>query len=89
MQKILVMSQSFEDEQAALDLLEASGFAFDVIRMDARRDWSEENLMKAMQGYTALIAGGDFKITKKMVASSSKLEAVSLNCTGLVPYRGG
>jgi D-3-phosphoglycerate dehydrogenase len=83
MDRILAMSQTFESEPPAIDALKAGGIPFDVVPIEERRSWGEQDLARALEGYTGLIAGGDFPITAAMVEACPSLKAVSLNCTGV------
>ena len=83
MDRILALSQTFESEPPAIQALEAGGIPFDVVPISERRSWGEQELARALRGYTGLIAGGDFPITGELIEACPELKAVSLNCTGV------
>ena len=78
--RIIALSGTFETELAAVAALRRVGFEPEVVPLPERKAWTEDDYVRRISGFDALIAGADFPITAKILESG--LKAVSLNCTG-------
>lgn len=86
MNKVLILSFSFEQEEEAFQALTDAGYEPVVWRSAERADASDEDLITYYQAMeekpVAIIMGADFHITEEFLAQTEGLKCISLNCAG-------
>lgn len=80
--KVLVVSSTFETEPEALETLINAGLNVICVPILERENWEEADFISAIKDVDALVLGGEYEITEKVIASANKLKVISLNCTG-------
>lgn len=80
--KVLVASSTFETELDAMEKLINAGFNVICVPISERKKWEEADFIREIKDVDALIVGGEYEITEKIISSANKLKVISLNCTG-------
>ena len=86
MERVLIISFSFEQEPDALKVLLDAGFDVTVLPMEKRQNWTEADLCDWMEkqdpAFTGLLIGADIALGEAFLTRCPQIRALSLNCAG-------
>jgi len=82
MQKVLITSRLFgRTTPEAYELLKREGIEFKR-EQDHQGDWSEEEIIAALEGYQGMILGADEPMTRKVLSALPRLKVLSRHGVG-------